>query len=84
MHVMNLHRFSVGLLTELAPREDSNLFGLNTNAGQAIQLRIRTNAYDGFRNYRDIRKVLCQELAHNVWMDQGNNVSVSVGFSLRI
>ena len=28
-HVMALHKFSVGLLTELAPHEHPNLLGLN-------------------------------------------------------
>ena len=73
---MNLHRFSVGLLTELAPHEDPGLLGLNVNQGQVIKLRIRTDMYDGFRNYRDIRRVLCHELSHNVWGDHDNNVSI--------
>lgn len=34
-HVMQLHEFSVGVLTELAPHEHPNLLGLNENAGQA-------------------------------------------------
>lgn len=72
---MNSHRFSVGLLTELAPHEHPELLGLNSNQGQSIKLRIRTDRYDGFRNYRQIRRVLCHELAHNVWNDHDNNVS---------
>ncbi|KAF7969245.1 hypothetical protein HWV62_27892 [Athelia sp. TMB] len=72
-HIMQNHKFSVGLLTELAPHEHPDLLGLNVNAGQEIKLRIRTNAYDGFRLYRDIRMVLCHELAHNVWGDHDNN-----------
>jgi len=75
LHVMNSHRFSVGLLTELAPHEHPELLGLNVNQGQSIKLRIRTNSYDGFRSYRNIRRVLCHELAHNVWGDHENNVS---------
>jgi len=72
-HIMQQHQFSVGLLTELAPHEQPHLLGLNMNAGQAIKLRIRTNAYDGFRPYSDIRRVLCHELTHNVWGDHDNN-----------
>jgi hypothetical protein len=72
-HVMQQHQFSVGVLTELAPHENPELLGLNVNRGQAIKLRIRTNVYDGFRVYKEIRKVLCHELAHNVWSDHGNN-----------
>jgi len=67
-------QLSVGVLTELAPHEHPNLLGLNLNAGQAIKLRLRTNQYDGFRVYSDIRRVLCHELAHNVWSDHDNNV----------
>jgi hypothetical protein len=73
-HVMQQHKFSVGVLTELAPHEHPGLLGRNVNAGQAIKLRIRTDAYDGFRVYNEIRRVLCHELAHNVWGDHGNNV----------
>ena len=71
---MNKHEFSVGLLTELAPHEDPHLLGLNVNAGQAIKLRLRTDAYDGFRPYLEVRRVLCHELTHNKWGDHDNNV----------
>ncbi|KAF9038553.1 WLM-domain-containing protein [Panaeolus papilionaceus] len=72
-HIMQKHKFSVGLLTELAPHEHPELLGLNENAGQAIKLRIRTDKYDGFRLYREIRRVLCHELTHNVWGDHDEN-----------
>jgi len=73
-HIMLIHQFSVGLLTELAPHEHPELLGLNINAGQVIKLRLRTYRYDdGFRLYSDIRRVLCHELAHNVWGDHSNN-----------
>ncbi|KAG5653600.1 hypothetical protein H0H81_011972 [Sphagnurus paluster] len=72
-HIMQRHQFSVGVLTELAPHEHPELLGLNVNAGQAIKLRLRTNRYDGFRLYRDVRRVLCHELTHNVWVDHDNN-----------
>lgn len=58
---MQKHRFSVGVLTELAPHEHPGLLGLNVNAGQAIKLRLRTDAYDGMRVYREVRRVLCRE-----------------------
>ncbi|KZT07234.1 WLM-domain-containing protein [Laetiporus sulphureus 93-53] len=73
LHVMQKHQFSVGVLTELAPHEQPGLLGLNVNAGQAIKLRIRTDRYDGFRLYKDVRRVLCHELTHNVWGDHDNN-----------
>ena len=73
-HVMHTHRFSVGVLTELAPHEQPHLLGLNVNAGQAIKLRLRTDRYDGFRTYKEVRRVLCHELTHNVWGDHDDNV----------
>ncbi|KAF7295016.1 Zinc metalloproteinase [Mycena indigotica] len=65
-HVMRQHQFSVGMLTELDPRERPDLLGLNQNHGQEIKVRIRTDSYDGFRPYFDVRRTLCHELAHNV------------------
>lgn len=68
---MRKHGFSVGLLTEMNPAEhtthESRTLGLNRNRGEVIELRLRTDAYDGFRDYKVIRKTLCHELAHNVW-----------------
>ncbi|KAH7106130.1 WLM-domain-containing protein [Auriculariales sp. MPI-PUGE-AT-0066] len=72
-HIMQMHEFAVGLLTELAPHEAPHLLGLNENAGQAIKLRLRTDRYDGMRLYADVRRVLCHELTHNVWGDHDNN-----------
>ncbi|KIJ65488.1 hypothetical protein HYDPIDRAFT_110585 [Hydnomerulius pinastri MD-312] len=72
-HIMQKHKFSVAVLTELAPHEHPGLLGLNVNAGQSIKLRIRTDAYDGFRPYLDVRRVLCHELTHNVWGDHDNH-----------
>ena len=68
---MRKHGFSVGLLTEMNPAEhtthESKTLGLNRNRGEVIELRLRTDAYDGYRDYKVIRKTLCHELAHNVW-----------------
>ncbi|KAF7361380.1 Zinc metalloproteinase [Mycena sanguinolenta] len=72
-HVMQLHKFSVGILTELDPRERPDLLGLNTNQGQEIKLRLRTDSYDGFRVYSQVRRTLCHELAHNVFGPHDNN-----------
>ena len=58
----------------MAPHEQPHLLGLNVNAGQAIKLRLRTDRYDGFRTYKEVRRVLCHELTHNVWGDHDNNV----------
>jgi len=71
---MRKHKFTVPLLTEMNPAEHtqsnhegtSRTLGLNRNAGEVIELRLRTDAYDGYRDYKTIRKTLCHELAHNV------------------
>jgi hypothetical protein len=68
---MRAHKFSVGLLTEMNPSEhttqESRTLGLNRNRGEVIELRLRTDRYDGYRDYKVIRKTLCHELAHNVF-----------------
>lgn len=74
---MRKHKFSVGLLTEMNPVEhttrESKTLGLNRNAGEVIELRLRTDRYDGYRDYKVIRKTLCHELSHNVWSDHDSN-----------
>jgi len=82
LHIMQKHRFSVGLLTELAPHEHPGLLGLNVNNGAAIKLRIRLDTYDGFRPYLEVRRVLCHELAHNVWGEHNNDVSHNLVLSI--
>ncbi|KAI0182007.1 WLM-domain-containing protein [Hypoxylon sp. FL1284] len=71
---MRSHKFRVGLLTEMDPlahteashEGTTRILGLNRNRGEVIELRLRTDAYDGYRSYRAIRDVLCHELSHNV------------------
>ena len=74
---MRAHRFSVGLLTEMNPAEhttqESRTLGLNRNRGEVIELRLRTDRYDGYRDYKVIRKTLCHELAHNVFGEHDRN-----------
>ncbi len=73
-HAMRTHKFRVGLLTEMDPLEHtqanhegtSRTLGLNRNQGQVIELRLRTDAGDGYRDYHTVRRTLCHELAHNV------------------
>ena len=48
---------------------ESRTLGLNRNRGEVIELRLRTDAYDGYRDYKIIRDTLCHELAHNVFGD---------------
>lgn len=74
---MSKHRFYVPLLTEMNPAEhtthESRTLGLNRNKGEVIELRLRTDAYDGYRDYRTIRKTLCHELAHCVHSEHDRN-----------
>lgn len=71
---MAKHKWTVPLLTEMDPSEHTQAshegvgrtLGLNRNGGEVIELRLRTDAYDGYRDYKTIRKTLCHELAHNV------------------
>lgn len=78
---MRKHKFTVLLLTEMNPIEHtqsdhqgvSRTLGLNRNHGEVIELRLRTDAYDGYRDYKTIRKTLCHELAHNVYGPHDKN-----------
>ena len=78
---MRKHQWTVPLLTEMNPIEHtqadmsgvSRTLGLNRNKGEVIELRLRTDAYDGYRDYKTIRKTLCHEMAHNVWSDHDRN-----------
>ncbi|KAK9457798.1 WLM domain-containing protein [Dipodascopsis uninucleata] len=69
--VMRKYKWSVPVLTELDPASntthDSKCLGLNRNMGEVIELRLRTDSYDGWRDYKTVRKTLCHELAHNVY-----------------
>ncbi|CRK24767.1 hypothetical protein BN1708_003885, partial [Verticillium longisporum] len=74
---MAKHAFTVQLLTEMEPLANTSsthegttrLLGLNRNKGEVIELRLRTDAHDGYRDYKTIRRTLCHELAHNVHSD---------------
>ncbi|KAM0279570.1 hypothetical protein ACHAQH_004525 [Verticillium albo-atrum] len=74
---MAKHKFTVNLLTEMEPLSNTSsthegttrLLGLNRNKGEVIELRLRTDAHDGYRDYKTIRRTLCHELAHNVHSD---------------
>ena len=74
---MRKHEWTVPLLTEMNPVEHttsdmsgtSRTLGLNRNRGEVIELRLRTDAYDGYRDYKTIRNTLCHEMAHNVHSD---------------
>ena len=75
--VMKKRKLTVALLTEMEPLQHteashegvSRTLGLNRNKGEVIELRLRTDAHDGYRDYKTIRKTLCHELTHNVHSD---------------
>lgn len=75
--VLQKYKWRIGVLTELDPASNTNsshegterLLGLNRNKGQVIELRLRTDNYQGWRNYYNVRNVLCHELAHNVYSE---------------
>ena len=54
--IMKKYKWSVGALVEMDPLEhtyvDHKTLGLNRNKGEVIELRIRTDEYAGFRQYR--------------------------------
>ena len=52
---------------------ESRTLWLNRNRGEVIELRSRTEAFDGYRDYKVIRKTLCHELAHNVYGEHDRN-----------
>ncbi|CAK7272069.1 hypothetical protein SEPCBS57363_004944 [Sporothrix epigloea] len=72
---MRARKLRVGLLTEMDPRLHTNAshegmsrtLGLNHNAGAVIELRLRTDDFTGYRDYKTVRRTLCHELAHNVF-----------------
>jgi len=74
---MRKRKFSVGVLTEMDPAvhttHDGKTLGLNRNRGEVVELRLRTDAYDGYRDYGSVRDTLCHELAHNVWGEHDGN-----------
>jgi hypothetical protein len=57
---MKARDWQVGLLSELHPKRDPTLLGLNKNAGEAVYLRILTDELDAHT-----RMVLLHELTHN-------------------
>ena len=54
--IMKKYKWSVGALVEMDPGEhtyvDHKTLGLNRNKGEVIELRLRTDNYAGFRQYR--------------------------------
>jgi len=64
--VMRVHRWRVGLLSEMPPEGKVGVsavcvLGYNVNAGQEIALRLRTDDLRGFRKYARIRETLIHE-----------------------
>ena len=71
--VMRKYKWTVPLLLEMNPAEhtthDSKVLGLNRNRGEVIELRIRTDDYGGYRDYKTVRRTVVHELCHNVFGD---------------
>lgn len=73
------HKWTVGALIELDPRDDKRLkekekdggclLGYNENAGARIYVRLRND--HGFRDEDDLAQTLLHELAHNVYGPHG-------------
>lgn len=75
--IMKKRNWTVGVLNELKVEgqvgiSEVCLLGLNTNKGQAISLRLRTDNLAGFRNFETIKEVMLHELVHN-WHSDHNN-----------
>lgn len=70
--IMKRRKYSVGLLKELHPSEQT-ILGYNRNRGEVIALRLRTDDLEGFRDYLSVRRVLMHELAHMVWDKHDEN-----------
>lgn len=53
--VMKKHKWTVGTLQEMEPIGNTDMnsktLGKNWNRGQVIELRLRTDSYDGWRAY---------------------------------
>lgn len=71
--VMRKYKWSVPLLLEMNPAEhttrESKTLGLNRNRGEVIELRIRTDDYGGYRDYKTVRRTVVHELCHNVYSE---------------
>ena len=52
-------------MSRLVGVDEVCVLGLNTNKGQKIELRLRTDDLQGFRKIQSIKKTLYHELAHN-------------------
>lgn len=75
--VMEKYKWKVGLLTELDPafntNHESRKLGQNRNKGEVIEIRIRTDDYGGWCEFKEVIKVVCHELAHNEFSEHDRN-----------
>lgn len=76
---MKKHQFSVGLLMEMDPGSNTSvsqegttrLLGLNRNQGEVIELRLRTDVYDGYRDYKVCRPdASTSQFPAHAWTDR--------------
>jgi len=59
------------LMRQKQQQEGACLLGYNTNAGQRIDVKLRTDDLRGFRSYADLASTLIHELSHN-WVGEHN------------
>jgi hypothetical protein len=75
--VMRKYKWTVPVLAEMEPLGNTDMhsktLGRNHGGGQLIEIRLRTDAYDGYRDYKTVRKTMAHELAHNVYGDHDRN-----------
>lgn len=77
LDVMRRKKWRVGALKEMPPEGKVGIdpvcvLGYNTNNGQEIHLRLRTDDRLGFRSRISMRQVLAHELAHNEISEHNN------------
>jgi len=78
LHVMSHYQWKVGVLKEMPPDgkvgvDPVCVLGYNTNKGQEIHLRLRTDDLKGFRPWYKLIEVLCHELSHNIHSEHDSN-----------
>ncbi|KAA8913224.1 WLM domain-containing protein [Sphaerosporella brunnea] len=75
--VMAKYKWTVPVLAEMEPIGNTDMhsktLGRNHGGGQLIEIRLRTDAYDGYRDYKTVRKTMAHELAHNVHGEHDRN-----------
>lgn len=68
--VMRKYKWTVGVLQEMEPIGNTDMnsktLGKNWNKGQVIEVRLRTDSYDGWRDYKTVSLFLSILMAQKV------------------